>query len=268
MWRISRHILGAFLSAASLAAAQAAVAGDRVVGASPFRWMRQADWHGDSVHERHSSREGARHAQARQIRPIDEAASVPELAALRAQILRAVGARDLSALSEVFGPKVQIDFAEELTATEFVAAAQAWPEELKDTFWRDVHDAISLGMAHRGEGMFAPYTFVALGAFSGELSEDSAAISGRGVAVRTAPNQHAAVVESLTYEAVEVVPGTFTENEATTIDGFRYGWRQVVTPTGRTGWVSEKYLRSMYDMRLWFKQIDGQWRLVAIATGD
>ena len=52
------------------------------------------------------------------------------------------------------------------------------------------------------------------------------------------------------------------------IGAYEYGWRKLVAPSGKTGWVSEKYARSGFDTRLIFERIDGKWKLIAIGSGD
>jgi hypothetical protein len=35
-----------------------------------------------------------------------------------------------------------------------------------------------------------------------------------------------------------------------------------------SGWVSERFVRSGFDLRLWFRKINGRWTLVGLASGD
>jgi hypothetical protein len=41
-----------------------------------------------------------------------------------------------------------------------------------------------------------------------------------------------------------------------------------VSPSGKSGWVSQKYARHAIATRLWFQKIDGRWKLVGIIAGD
>jgi hypothetical protein len=199
------------------------------------------------------------------IMPVDFAVSDPGLAAMRAQIERAVAPRDASMLLPVLGPQVQVNFESSYTPREFVALQKSCAGSDRIDFWRELHDAISLGMArHPAGGVIAPYVFVKA------TGVETLVITGSRVALRSAPDPEAPAVDWLSYDVVQRSPGDVWEDRSrpVRIQGFEYGWVPVVSPSGKSGWVSEKYARSVIATRLSFQKIGGEWKLVAIIAGD
>jgi hypothetical protein len=202
------------------------------------------------------------------VMPVDVAASDPSLADVRAQINRAVARRDFNMLLPILGPKIRTDHDDaSYTPREFVAFQKACAVDICGHFWRDLHDAVNLGMAKEvDESVVAPYTVVKL---QPDL-EDAVAITAARVALRSMPDAAAPVIEWLSFDLVKRFDVTDWLNDASPlrIDGFSYGWWQVVILSGKTGWVSEKYARGGFGMSVWFEKIDGKWKLIAIGRGD
>ncbi|HMB78946.1 MAG TPA: SH3 domain-containing protein [Vicinamibacterales bacterium] len=203
------------------------------------------------------------------IMPVDLAASDPDLVRVRDQLVRATDRRDPDLLASIIAPKIQVTFDEPITGTDFVARLKACALNTCDEVWQDLHDAIRFGMAKTnwdGPGMVAPYTFEKIGD-----DPDSLAIAGSRVALHGAPALDAPVLEWLSYDLVKVVdPTTADATDWQEIRAGRYGYylRHVRTPSGHTGWVSSEFARSGFDVRAWFKKIDGVWKLVALIGGD
>jgi hypothetical protein len=202
--------------------------------------------------------------------PVDVAASQPGLAEVRTRIRSAVARRDMGLLLPVLGPYFSVE-DDAYTPPDFVARYKDCRDAC-DEFWRRVHDAISVGMAWYGivttgsvpdrpeDDVWAPYPFVKL------MATDDLAITAEGVALRSAPDEKAATIELLHYHVVKEIPGSNRTNYShpVRIDGFTYGWRRVRSPSGKTGWVVEKYVWGTGDYALRFSRINGIWKLVAI----
>jgi hypothetical protein len=124
------------------------------------------------------------------VMPVDVAASDPGLADVRAQILRAVASRDFNMLLPILGPKIRAGFDDaSYTPREFVAFQKACAVDICGDFWRDLHDAIGLGMVkEEDEGVVAPYLVVKL-----PDPEDTLAITAERVALRSMPDAGAPV---------------------------------------------------------------------------
>ena len=76
-------------------------------------------------------------------------------------------------------------------------------------------------------------------------------------------------IEWLSYHLVTMSgPDWIDDSKPIRVDGFQYGWRRVVSPSGKTGWVLQKHVAGLEDTRLRFTKIGGAWKLVAIATGE
>lgn len=220
------------------------------------------------------AREGVRiHAIVRdekprtKVMPVDAALSESGLAAVRAQIERAIARRDVNLLLPILGPRIAVNNTDNrLTPRELIAAQKACVGDACSDFWRDLHDAISLGMARdEQENVVAPYVPVKT---PGDA--EAFAITGGRVALRSAPDAHAPAIEWLSYDLVTVDLASEWEDRSrpVRIGGFEYGWRRVLAPSGKTGWVSAKYARGGGDTNLWFQRIDGKWKLIAMAGGD
>ncbi len=214
-------------------------------------WGRAAD-------ARHTER-----GQAAAAPPVDAAASDPGLARVRRQILEAAARRDFNGLRPVLGPTIKFAF-EDRTPEAFLALTRTWSKREVATFWQQVRDALALPMAAKDGYVFAPYVAIV------DVPDYGwRVITAEHVALRTAPDLAAPVIEWLSYGQVKVAPGpSGAAAHPARIDGASYDWTQIVTPSGKTGWVVDKYARSDLGFRLLFQQIDGKWKLVAIAEGD
>lgn len=86
-----------------------------------------------------------------------------------------------------------------------------------------------------------------------------------GLQVRAAPQQNAAVVETLGLNFVRVLG--FEEKDSDT-DPARNSWARVATPSGKAGFVAPNSLMSSYADRLCYaKEGSGPWRIVGYVGG-
>jgi hypothetical protein len=203
--------------------------------------------------------------------PVDVAMSDPGLAAVRAQIVRAVERRDVNLLLPILGPQVSLDTEVAYTPAQLVAHQKACMSDGCGDFWRQLHDAISLGMAWEADGdsVIAPYTIV-------KMSDERLnpyevfAITGDRVALHAAPAVDAPTIEWLSFDLVAVSEASDSQDDSRPlrIGGFDYGWRRIVAPSGKTGWVSEKYASGGDGGFLAFKKLNGKWKLMVIGGQD
>lgn len=203
--------------------------------------------------------------------PVDVAATEAGLADIQTRIRAAVTGRDVNLMLPVLGPRVLVGDDRSYTPREFVARYKNCRDGC-DEFWRGLHDAISIGMAWYGivstgsvpdrpeDDVWAPYPFVKL------MGPHDLAVTAEGVALRSAPNENAATIDVLHYAVVkEIFGSTQTDySRPVRIDGFKYGWRRVRAPSGKTGWVVEKYVWGGRGSALRFSRVNGAWKLVAI----
>jgi hypothetical protein len=83
-------------------------------------------------------------------------------------------------------------------------------------------------------------------------------ITGRNVSVREAPRPDAKRIDVLSYDVVSRGPN-WTGTGA---------WEQIVTPSGKVGFVHTSFVGSSTGLRFYFQRIDGQWKLALIGFGD
>jgi hypothetical protein len=203
-------------------------------------------------------------ASPRKVWPRDDARTDQGLAAVRHQLRRAVAQRDPSLLLPVLGPEVRVD-QEKTLPRELVPAE--WAKRSREdqaTFWRDLRDALDLGFARQdADTAFAPYLFVTFESEDGEL-----AISAANVNVHGQPQLDAPVIAHLSYDIVKIDPHADRAARWVDLDGYRYLWRGILTPSGASGWVPDKYARYKTGPTFVFKRLDGVWKLTAFVIGD
>ena len=189
--------------------------------------------------------------------PASAADRDPGLADLRDRIRLAVDARSLAPLVPLMSPTFSYDLSQ-YSPAEFLAESKTWSAAQATEFWRDLRDALALPIAAAGDTAYAPY--VALVRVPGEGWRVATA---RGVKVRLAPSISAPVVAELDYDMVEDVTDYALSRTLppVRIDGFSYGWRDIVTPAGTRGWVVEKYVQSPRYMPVIFAKIGGAWKI-------
>lgn len=128
--------------------------------------------------------------------------------------------------------------------------------------WEKLGAVLSLGGTFDASGYFiAPYTFSrwpnALDSF------EHVAVIGSRVAVRAEASSASSAIASLSFAMVPVArgpqgrPGVSDEN-----------WTAVRLSDGRSGYISNRYVRSPIDYRAIFARVDGDWRLITFIAGD
>lgn len=190
-----------------------------------------------------------------ELRPVDEAASVPDFFSFRAHIQSAVARRDVSAVLAALHKDVKLSFGGDSGVEDF---KKVWrPAAPNSPLWETLGTVLALG------GTFAPdRTFTAPYVFTQWPSDVDAfthmAAVGSGIRVRSAPNSSAPVIASLTFTIVEL--------EETQPQGER--WARVKLRDGRTGFVDSRFVRSPVDYRINFAKVDGRWQITFFLAGD
>jgi hypothetical protein len=201
-------------------------------------------------------------AAAQKVLPRDDVAKDRGLAEACRRIRQAAAARDARALLPVLAPEVNVD---PTVSDRRVARADApgviakWPEEKQRRFWRDVRDALQLGVVISDDGRHAYAPYVVAGR---DIEVGDMAITGRGVRVRAAPSLTAPVVAVLSW--IIVTPSyDSSPTDTIEIDGERYSWVEIKLPSGGVGFVPEKYIRYSTGPAVVFHKIDGHWQVVS-----
>jgi hypothetical protein len=184
--------------------------------------------------------------------PVDQAATQPDFFTFRARLQAALARRDEAAVLAAADPGIRTSFGDD----DGLAALRAKLRDPQGTIWADLGAALALGGQFQSADSFvAPYVFAA---WPGSLdSFECAAIVGDRVRVRASADPGSAVVGSVSYEIVQVLP--VQRESATTA---------VRLANGRSGFIAPAFVRSPVDYRAIFQKTGGQWRLRAFVAGD
>lgn len=189
------------------------------------------------------------------LRPVDEAVTVPDFFAFRSRLQSAVARRDAVALVAVLHPGIKLSFGGDSGVEDF---HKLWRPGSTDTrLWETLASVLSLGGAFAVDGSFtAPYVFAhwprTLDAF------DHLAVIGTGVRLRKTPSLSGEILASLDFSIVALAEAWDPEAE----------WVKVGLKDGRTGYIQGRYLRSPLDYRIRFERVDGRWQATLFLAGD
>ncbi len=138
----------------------------------------------------------------------------------------------------------------------------------KSVFWEEMEKVLSLGSSFYDEKKTShayPYLFVT---FPEEYdSFEFSAVTGKKVNVRKDPSSESPVVETLDYEIVKPLY-TDQEPRKEKIDGINGKWIQVMTSSGKEGYIFSQYLHSPIGHRAIFIKEDKSWKLSVFVSGD
>jgi hypothetical protein len=189
----------------------------------------------------------------RKLLPVDESRRDPVLRAFRDAVVTAARREDLSQLRPLLGNPVHFE-SDDLTPDRLIARIREMAAPDRAAFWKQLRDALALGMAYNGGGvdptLIAPYTFVL-------ENPESIAITGAGVALHERAHAASPIVARLDYDVVGYGPGGATDE-----------WVNIETSDGRVGWVAARYAHSPGEPRFQFGKIGGVWKLIGYGTGD
>lgn len=190
----------------------------------------------------------------------DDAAGDPEFARFKARILAAAETGDTKTLMASMTSDVSSQY-DPSTPERVLALYRVTPGRP----WLALRDALRLGTAKSGREFVAPSTD-ALG-----LDADRAIIIAKDVRLRAAPSDRAPVLrllpmlEIVTLDRNELYDANLTERSEHPTGP--EAWARVTAANGQTGYVFGRLLRSSENSTFVFRQIDGQWKLAALAAG-
>ena len=198
-------------------------------------------------------------ANAEKLYPVDEAAKDASFKKFREKLILAVKKEDINFVISILDEKIVNSFGGNDGIQGF---KEHWSLASKDTeLWETLYNALSMGGSFdvfENEKTFcAPYVFSAWP--KNYEAFDYVAVTGKNVKVREKASIDGKVLEYLSYEVVKKDPDA--ENSAGE-------WIKVTTSSGKTGYVSEKFVRSPIDYRACFKKVKGQWRMTVFVAGD
>jgi hypothetical protein len=184
--------------------------------------------------------------------PRDEAANQPDFFTFRARLLTALAQRDEAAVLAAADPGIRLAF-DDSVGIEILRKALRDPQS---TIWGDLATTLALGGTFESPTSFtAPYVTAA---WSDDFDAfQCAAVLGDRVRVRRTAAADSAVVASVSYEIVQLLPEERTDAVV-----------QVRLANGVRGFISAPFLRSAVDHRAIFDRKGGQWRMVAFVAGD
>ena len=186
------------------------------------------------------------------LRPVDQAVMQPDFFIFRARLQAAIAGRDEAALLGAVDPNIRLSFGDDNGLDEL-------RKQLRDptsTLWTELATALALGGRFTSATSFtAPYVFAAWP--EGLDSFECAAVLGERVRVRKTPAADSAVVGSVSYEIVQVLPAAGASEPV-----------RVRLANGVTGFVAAPFLRSPIDRRAIFERAGGRWVMRSFVAGD
>ena len=191
-------------------------------------------------------------AQPARLLPVDQAAMQPEFFTFRARLQAAIARRDEAAVLAAADPGIRTSFGDD----EGIATLRAKLRDPQDAVWGDLATALALGGTFQSADSFAaPYVFAAWPERFDSF--ECGAVIGERVRVRASAEPGSAVLATVSYEIVQVLPD---QRDAATA--------RVRLRNGVTGFIATPFVRSPVDHRAIFQKTAGQWRLRAFVAGD
>jgi len=184
--------------------------------------------------------------------PRDECPQVEGASAFRSRLAAAVRERDAEALTALAANDIKLDFGGSSGAAE-LRARLANPEW---RLWEELETLLALGCAANGEGGIT-LPWVADQAMTVARPGDAMLVTGENVPVRSAPDQAAPAIGTVSWDVVE-------------IDTLRPGdpFQEVALPGGVSGFIPTNTLRNLLDYRLTASSRNGKWSITSFLSGD
>jgi hypothetical protein len=205
-------------------------------------------------------------AQVASLRPTDQATDDPAFITFRGRLLAALATRDTAAVLSAFAPDARLSFGDDAPGPEGVRRMWLGPRrEMRPTVWEALTVVLGMGSVRDSENeAFASAPYVYNGWPEDVDPFTHAAIVGENVRVRSAPGLDGGVLATLSYAVVPVEEWTVDDPASSA----PRGWARIRLADGRTGFVSQSYLRSPVDYRAGFEKVNGSWRIVFFLAGD
>lgn len=212
----------------------------------------------------------ARPAAPRKLLPVDEAKKDASFLRFRAQLQAAIARHDVAALQKSIDPDIRHSFGADGGRQSFLArfglegaapvsSQPGQPSQL----WAELGRVLSLGGAMVSPTEFcAPYVFAR---FPEDLDSFAhVVVTAVAAPVRAQPAEDAPVLETLRYDIVR----RDERGGVPAATGTRPEWVRVLTPTGKSGYLHDRDVRSPIDYRACFHKEAGQWLLTTFVAGD
>ncbi len=197
-----------------------------------------------------------------QLLPVDEASKDPSFAQYRAQLIRAVEAKNETELMPLLDSSIHLSFGGSGGLADF---RRMWkPQDKNSPLWQKLGWVLAHGGSFRAEGndknFWAPYVY-STWPQSGPDAFEYAAATGSRVLVFAKADTTSMVVITLNFHYVKSLDGGHLRELAPS-------FVKVQTSSGRIGYVKSSQIRSQIDYRAGFNKINGRWRMTAFIAGD
>ena len=196
--------------------------------------------------------------------PVDEAAKDPSFLAFRQKLTEAARKHDLDFILNTLDPNIVNSFggSEGIEGFKAIWELDKPQTKLWDTLTLVLALGGSLNVSDQETSFWAPYVY---SRWPNDVdSFEYAAIIGTNVKVRSRPSLDAPVVATLSYDIVKFADQSWLPAGEAGPDA----WVKVITPAGREGFVSSRYVRSPIDYRIAFIKKDGKWSITHFVAGD
>lgn len=196
------------------------------------------------------------------LQPVDEAASDPDFARFRAELLQAVERRDTASLLAVVAPDIRSTFGDDNGRGAF---RRRWELDRpgQSEVWGVLERVLRAGgrfRAAEGTTLFmAPYVYAAWPA--GFDGFEHVATTSDDAVVRARPDSSATAIGILPYRIVRI--GWPRSNESA-----GESWTEIELPDGRRAWIAAADVYSPVGYRAIFQLRDGAWIMSVLIAGD
>lgn len=198
-------------------------------------------------------------ASARTLKPADEAARDPQLAALIETLVRAADAKDFAPFEQAISPNAIASFSGDMGPQGFRDAYAI--DDPNSPFWAEFKAAVTLGGAFMGDAEFAaPYVYA-------NMPEDLDSFAhvvaiGPKTSLFAKPKDDAKIIADVTHQILDLVD-TDPEDPSTAPQG----WIKVKAKK-KLGFVKAAETRSPLDYRVVFQKTANRWWIGAFVAGD
>lgn len=186
--------------------------------------------------------------------PRDECADVEGAAAFRANLAKAVAARDADALLALAAPDVKLDFGGGSGTAELRKRLADPAYDL----WDELDTVLTLGCAKGevGGGITLPWSFAQDFADLDVLN--SFIVMGEDVPLRETADPASKTLALVSWDAATLV-GSFKPDDS---------FHQVKIADGKVGFIDAEKLRPIAGYRLLASSRDGKWTFTSLIAGD
>lgn len=202
---------------------------------------------------------------------VDQAKPGSDFFEFRERLRQAVRERDAAFVRRVAAPDIKLSFGPSLTLTKLNIDS---PNAM---IWQYLERAIGTGCAtqplaaaNQPSRWICPHAFLAPDHDRSVDAFESIVIVGKSVNVRAAPSTSSPVVGTVSNEVLRVdqaaqsgKPEAFFKAIETNA-----GWKAVILPDGKRGYVSSRYAFSPIGYRAAFVKHNGQWQMTLFLAGD